>query len=841
MRTVAIMDQNDSSGSTTGAACGPPDGVVGRLQGPADCAEPGALTGLRVLDCTNRLANYATRLLAGLGADVVRVTSVDGSADTSPALDDLYLNGGKRTFEVDPSKDSDRAWLVAAACSADVIFETHPGSLLSAAGIEPELLRERNPSLVHTCVSPFGRTGPDGGRAASDLTLMARGGLMWLAGEPDLPPVRPAGHQSEMAAGLYAAIGSLIGVLSTDSTGEGQRVDVAALECVASALENATQYWDLEHTIRRRTGSRPREAGSGLFRCEDGHVYMMAGRLSTPRGWIAIVEWLNEVGAAGAAELQKSHWSTFEYRTRPDAARFFEDVFTEFARNRKKAELYEDGQKRGIVICPLNTPIDLLSDRQLRHRGFFVPLITPLLDKQVLVPRAPFVLSHTPFRVLRPPEPCDLVAGRPCWREAKPRRHSRKLPDRHSKLPLAGIRVADFTWVGAGPFATKILADHGAEVIKIESATRPDALRGIPPFAGKVKGINRSGYFANRNTSKKSLTLNLRDPRGVEIARRLIAKSDIVANSFTPGTMESWGLGYEQCMALRPDVIYLSMPMHGGDGPHGSFLGYGAAISALSGLYASTGYPDRDPVGTGTNYPDHVPNPCHAVVAMLAALRYREHSGLGQSIELSQVESSICILGPLVLAAQVDYKESNTNSAVLHGNREPGVAPHGVYPSAGSDRWIALACWSESDWDALCRAAAGSDWLGDPRFSTLAGRIEHQDELDGGLASWTRGFDCFELAERLRRFGVDAAPVQNSQDVLERDLQLRHLQHWVRLNHSDMGNTVYDAPPFHLSQTPGSLRSPAPLLGQHTVEICTDLLGLDQYEVQLLAEAGVLK
>ncbi len=796
----------------------------------------GALAGVRVLDCAEELGAYCTMLLAGLGADVVLVRPGAPGSPAASTPGGLYLHLGKREVMLDPTRAEDRRRLLELACSAHVVVESAPQNLLSAAGIRREELHEVNPRLVLTRVTPLGPDGPDAGWRASDLTLMARGGLMWLAGDPESPPIRPAGRQSSVATGLYAAIGTLIALLHAESTGNGQRVDVAALECIASALENSVQYWDLERTLRKRVGSRPREAGSGLFPCRDGYVYMMAGRLSTPRGWISIVEWLNEAGVAGAADLKRPEWTAYDYRTRPDSTAYFTEVFVRFAAGRGKTELYEEGQRRGIVICPLNTPLDLLSDRQLQHRRFFVPVEGPGLDRPLLSPGAPFRLSRTPYRAAQPAG----QAQRPEWRPVEgPRASGRPLRGATPPaLPLAGLRVADFTWVGAGPFATKILADHGAEVIKIESAMRLDALRQSPPFRDGVAGVNRSGYFANRNTSKKSLVLNLRSPRGVDLARRIIVQSDIVANSFTPGTMEKWGLGYEDCRRLRPDIVYLSMPMHGGDGPHGQYLGYGAAISALSGLFASTGFPGRDPVGTGTNYPDHIPNPGQAAVGLLAALRHRRRSGEGQAIELSQVESTICAIGPLVLAAQLP--NGSAPSTVRLGNREPGVAPHGVYPAAGDDRWIAIACWSDADWAVLRRVAVGEPFAADPRFATLAGRLEHEDDLDAALGCWTSRHDPFELADRLQAEGLDAAPVQDARDVLERDRQLAHLGHWVRLTHPEMGESVYDAPPVRLSATPGRLRTPAPRLGEHAAAICRDLLGLSDEEIAGLTAEGVL-
>jgi benzylsuccinate CoA-transferase BbsF subunit len=277
------------------------------------------------------------------------------------------------------------------------------------------------------------------------------------------------------------------------------------------------------------------------------------------------------------------------------------------------------------------------------------------------------------------------------------------------------------------------------------------------------------------------------------------------------------------------------MPMHGGDGPHSRFLGYGAAMSALSGLYATTGYPDGSPTGTGTNYPDHVPNPCHAAIALLAALRHRRRTGRGQCIELSQVESTVYALGPLVVAAQA---EAGHASFPL-GNREPGVVPHGVYPAKGDDRWIAIACWDDGDWSRLCRTARAG-WETEPLFATRASRLANEDALDAAIGRWTAAHDAFELAERLQRAGLDAAPVQHAQDVIERDPQLRHAGYWVRLRHSEMGDCLYNAPAFRLEATPGALRSPAPLLGQHTDEILSSVLGLERDEIDSLRAAGVL-
>ena len=794
-----------------------------------------ALAGLRVLDCSGELGAYGCKLFASLGAEVISVCDVNSPDDPARIAYNIWMQASKKLMRLDLTQSADRLKLRELATSADLVMDQSPDSLLRLADISDQALLSANPAIVITRVAPLGVEGPDAGRRSSDLTLLARSGLMWLAGEPGMAPVRPAANQSAIATGLYAGIGALMALLHAQASGHGQIVDVSALEVMATALENAPQYWDLERTIRKRTGSAPRESATGLFTCLDGFVYVMAGRLSTPRGWVSLVEWLIETDTPGATQLLAPEWSTYAHRIKPESTAICNEVLGRFTARLGKAFLYEEGQRRGIVVCPLNTPLDLLLDKQLLFRNFFVPIVVQDSTQTVQVPRGPFTLSATP---VHPPQAAREISAYSNW--ATPKRTPVEKPPAtgEATLPLAGVRVIDFTWVGAGPYSTKLLADHGAEVIKIESTSRVDVLRITPPFFEKISGLNRSGYFANRNTSKKSITLNLSDPQGIELARALIKSADIVTNSFAPGAMEKWGLGYEGCRALREDIIYLSMPMHASGGPHSHFAGFGAAIGALSSIYAATGYPGRDPVGTGTNYPDHVPNPTHAALGVLAALYHRRQTGQGQAIELSQVESTICALAPLLIDAQLRSKDPEYVLRIA--NRQAGVAPHGVYPAQGEDRWIAIACWNQQDWENLARIS-GQGWDVDPQFKTLALRLKNQDALDEKIARWTTSQQAPVLAGQLQEQLIDAACVQNAQDVIEFDPQLAHLGHWVKLKHPEMGETIYDNPPIHFSRTPGSLHACAPLLGQHTEQVCATILGLGHEQISQLRELGIFK
>lgn len=403
------------------------------------------------------------------------------------------------------------------------------------------------------------------------------------------------------------------------------------------------------------------------------------------------------------------------------------------------------------------------------------------------------------------------------------------------QLPLSGIRIADFTWVGAGSYTTKMLADHGADVIKIESSAKVDGIRLSPPFKDGVKGVNRSGYFADRNTSKRSITINLKTAEGRGLARQIVAASDVVANNFTPGTMAKFGLGYEDVREINPRAVYLAMSMSGDSGPERDFLGYGLTIGALVGIHHLSGLPGREPAGTGTNYPDHIPNPCHSAFAVLAALRHARRTGRGQYLDIAQTEPTIAVLGPAFLEATVNGRDPQPL-----GNAHPRYAPHGVYRCAGDDRWIAISVTDDRQWPAL-RSVLGLPGGSCPDgWAAEAARHRDREALDELVAVATADQDAHDLFARLQAAGVPAGVVQDAADVVERDPHLRDRGHWVRLEHPEMGETLYNAPPFHLTGTPATLTRPAPLLGQHTQEICREVLGLDDDEIARLEAAGVL-
>ena len=412
------------------------------------------------------------------------------------------------------------------------------------------------------------------------------------------------------------------------------------------------------------------------------------------------------------------------------------------------------------------------------------------------------------------------------------------------KIALDGIKVADFSWFGAGPICAELLATYGATVVRVESETHVDGLRMVQPFARDKTGYNVSGYFNNYNAGKLDLTLNLNEEKGQELAHRLVAWADVFITNFTPRVIERWGLTYDKLSVTNPQIIAAYVPMQGYEGPHRDFLGFGAVLTPITGYSHLSGFPNRPPFGLGTNYPDYVINPGHTLVAILAALRYRRRTGKGQHIECAQIESSVCPLG----AAIFDY---TVNGRVQErtGNGLAYAAPHGVFKckprSEGSsapadERWIAIACFTDTEWQTLVEAMGNPDWARDGKFGSLAARKQHEVELEGQINAWTADKDAVELMEELQRRGVPAGVVQAAREMLA-DEHLKERGYYVYLDHPEAGRTAYDGPPFKLSKTAGELRSPAPLLGQHTEYVCKEILGLSDEEVADLMVAGALQ
>ena len=397
-----------------------------------------------------------------------------------------------------------------------------------------------------------------------------------------------------------------------------------------------------------------------------------------------------------------------------------------------------------------------------------------------------------------------------------------------TQAALEGLRVADFTIHAAGPFCTLLLAELGAEVIKIESSARLDIVRRPHPVYGRTE----VPPFDMVNAGKRSVTLNLKTSKGVELAKRLVAVSDVVVENFRPGVMERLGLAYPVLREVRSDLIMLSISTSGQTGPEREIAGYAPMFAALGGLGELTGYADGPPVEL-RHAMDHA-NGLVGVFAVLAALTHRRRTGQGQYIDLAMREVASSLIGEVLLAQAM-----NGEASARMGNRDPAMVPHGVYPCTGADRWVAIAVGSDAEWRALCRALGDPDWTRDPRLSDAVGRRAREDEIDMRLAEWCRERTPDEVMWRLQRAGVAATPSMSAEDLLQ-DLHLRERQAFPELVDPRRGRRQVVGPPWRLSATPATVRKWSPDLGEDNRYVLSDLLGLTEAETEALTAEGVV-
>jgi len=415
--------------------------------------------------------------------------------------------------------------------------------------------------------------------------------------------------------------------------------------------------------------------------------------------------------------------------------------------------------------------------------------------------------------------------------------------DNKNKAPpaaLAGVRICDFCGQLAGAGATKWLAAFGAEVIRIEDPVRQgrwDILRGVGPYVDERRGIDLGGGFNNHNVEKEGITLNLRTDRGKDLLTQLIRQSDCVTENFAAGVLERLGFGYEQLKAIRPDIIYVSNCGFGHSGPYAAFKTWGPIVQAVSGLTFASGLPDQPPAGWGYSYMDHTGG-YYMAMAILMALIHRKRTGEGQWIDLACTEAALTLHGPALLDWTVNGRPSRREGQP-HSNRShwPPMAPHGVYPCAGEDEWVAIACRDGGDWNRLTSVIA-EPWTAEPAFADLEARLANQDALDARMAAWTEAQGKFDVQRRLRAAGVPCSAVQKPAERIDADPDTDGL--WPTVTHSAMGQVRVDGLPVRFSKTPWRIERGAPCLGEHNEAVFGRLLGLAPAEVAALREEGVI-
>jgi len=805
------------------------------------------LSPYRVLDLTDHRGELGPRILADLGADVIRVEPPKGSEarrqgprmadvpETDASLQFFAYNRNKRSIALDLSEASDIETFLALVATADFVFESGPPGALGPHGLGFEDLRAAQPRIIHVQITPFGSDGPYADYSATDLVVASLGGPVSVQGDPEHPPVRVSVPQVWRHAGGEAAVAALVAQARMRATGEAQLVDVSAQCAMTWTMLNAMIASDIQgHDFER--GGSDMQLGSSTYRvvypCADGHVATLGhGATLAP-----LIPWLLEDGIIDE-RMAAIDWPAMDAaRVNGQQVEFsLEDIdriFERFFALHPKDELFERGLELGVTVAPVSTMKDLLGLRQLDVREYFESFELPT-GREARAP-GPFARpARTPLESSRLAPRLNEHADEIRRELAEhPRRPLSIAPTGHA-LPFEDLKVLDLSWIAVGPISTRCLADHGATVVKIESEKRADGLRFAGPFKEGVMGWNRSQFFGDFNTSKLDLTLDLKHPDSAGVLRKLATWADLIVESYTPGVLSRIGLDYESVRALNPEVVVLSTCLMGQTGPHKQMAGYGYHAGALAGFTELTGWPEAPPAGPYQAYTDVI-TPRFLIPSMLAAVDHARRTGEGQHIDLAQLEAGLQFLAPEIL----DYQVSGRIPTRL-GNRGPDAVPQGVYPCAGDDQWCSIAVETETQWQALCQVLGSEDWLADERLQSMEGRAAQHDELDVRIGNWTGSRDAREVMKTLQAAGVPAGVVQRSSDLL-RDPQYQHRRFHQPLEHPEMGRVPYSGHQWRIQGYESGPRWHAPILGQHSFQVLSEILGIGDEEIGELVASGVV-
>ncbi|MEM7001460.1 MAG: CoA transferase [Pseudomonadota bacterium] len=779
----------------------------------------GPLAGIQVLDLADERGIYGSKLLADLGADVVRLEPLEGDPlrrrgpfAGAESLYFAFMASNRRTVRLTDSSDTDLMQKLLANADIVLVCDGHPG--LEQVDAEPA-----HSGQIWIDISSFGPAGPWADFVAPDLVAGALGGAVATTGDAQTTPLKTFGELNFMVSGIYAAIAALSGLANVRAGGAGQRAHVSVHESIASCLEQVFMfYW--YHEVLEREPVLPRR---GPTHWSDAFTVMNGQNGSimiTPTpDFDRQLAWLVEEDAHG--DLFEEQYQGPE-NLRALIGRTMQ-LLAEWVATRDVEELFFAAQERHIPYGWVQPLARLAENPQLNDRAWFVDYAVD--GRTVKGPGAPYHFSKSPWRMAAREEDAQVDWHAPTVQAGSAVR----------SRPLAGLKVLDFSHVLAGPFATRVLGDMGADVIKVNSESR--ALTSNAP---------EHPYYIMWNRNKRALALNMADPEGQALCRRLAEQADVVIDNFSVGVLDRWGVGYDTVSAVNEKVIYVQMSGMGDGGSWSNFVTYAPTIHALAGLTSLTGVPGREDVGIGYSYNDHMSG-LHGAVAILAALEARYHSGQGQRVDISQFEIGANFAGPSIL----DFFANDT-AATATGNKLPYdvAAPHGVYqcapldaPTLEAQRWVAIACMDDVHWQSLKNLLGNPAWAASTELDTAAGRVAHADEIDAQLAAWTAGQEDYAVMAACQAAGVPAGVVQNGIDLNELDPQLarRNFARQIADVHPDIGQTWADILPIDFADTPCEDYTRVRALGEDNAAVLADWLDMDAATTQDLEQRGVLK
>jgi crotonobetainyl-CoA:carnitine CoA-transferase CaiB-like acyl-CoA transferase len=778
-----------------------------------------ALTGIRIVELAESVAGeYCGKLLADFGAEVIKIERPDRGSPTrvmAPIIGEggrpersalfAYLNTNKRSVTLDVSSADAIEVLHKIIGTADAVVDDHAPAWAGA---------RQHPAVVFCSITPYGAQAPPEFQNAKSLNVFHSSGWGYHTPshpDPAQPPLKgPGRFLAGYEAGLDAALCIAASLLPRLHSGQGQYIDVSQQAVLASRADSVLgRFITGEVTAQNTREDYDQQGPAAFFPCADGFVYLY---VTSRNHWAGLKELM---GQADWLDTFDDDW--LEFSVTPEKVTRFQQGFASWVRGLNKDAAADAAQRVGVPLVPVKGAADLKNSPQYRHRGFFQNVTHPVLGTAAHA-GVPYLMSASPARITSPApalgqHTTEILAGLETPRPSPTAKSTQLNPPKALRGgPLQGVRVVELTKVWAGPYAGKLLAMLGAEVIKVESSGNPDEMRA---YGGT--DIDHAPYFLSINPEVLSVELDLKSTADIDRLCDLIAQSDIVINNLRPGAMERLGLGYQQLASIKPDIISVSIKMWGNDGPLGYQTGYAPCFAALSGIASLVGYPGGPPLGTSIRYGDSTVGAAAAFAAVVALL-HRDMTGEGQFVDLSAVETLSSMVGDCLLEQSLTAKRLGPN-----GNRHPDLCPHGCYPCRDGS-WIAVAVADDAEWRRLCEVLGGAALLGDARYATMGARHRHAEALDAELAGLTRDHDAEELANRLRAVGVPACKSATAIDVIgDQRLWDRELYRFVT-DHRE-GQRPIVGPSWRFARAPARIERGAPDLGEDTGYVLREILG----------------
>lgn len=802
------------------------------------------LRDLLVVEIASNVAGpYCGKLLHGLGARVVKIETEDGDpsraygpfpdSTPNPELSGLfiYCNAGKESVVLDLEDPAALRHIQLLLAQADVLIDDLAPLKAQGLGLDQTNLAVSNPKLIQTSITPFGQLGQYTDWKAQHLTISHAGGEGYTMPGPighpkdlygDRPPVQAGGLICDYAAGLAAAMGTLAALAERDITGLSQHVDIARWEVELLANRQSLDYGI--NRGRRSARYSLNTPSQMLFPCKDGLLFLTFHRQEQ---FERLTVLLNRPSL-----VDDPNFATAEARLN-NLPTIYEEIATWLA-DKEAEQVFDLMESRGMIVAYYPTPSQVRKTEQVRELGLFSEYQAP--DGTRLQLPQPFYFSACEFDTLQAPRlgahTTNVLAeiGRTVAPPAD-RAPQHQVTRTGPTGPLSGIRILEFTWILAGPFATHLLSCLGADVIKVESSQRLDTARfeNFVPVEGADPDLSHDFAYVNHN--KRSVVLDLKHPAALDVVYDLVKTCDAVVDNMRPGVMETLALGPEILNQHNPTLVTMSASGFGPTGPRKDYPAIAAVFAGSSSFSGITGYPDGPPTVTQT--PVDVRAATTIAFALQAALLERTRTGRGVHLDVASFASIVCLIGHVFAEAQLSGKEPMRGA-----NAHPYLAPHGVYRCKGDDQWVSIAVANDKDWQSLCHVLGRSEISTDLRYATALDRKKNETAIDEIINAWTLSLEPMDVSRRLQIAGIAAFPSMSNFDVRD-DPHLSQRSYFGLVGHPRLGQLTTMRPPWLSSSFNDQLTRSAPLLGEHTKSILSELIGYDQHTITQLETAGL--